>query len=88
MSKFTKPPLDFKSFMLSLTVRAQYRMFMREIYSVKDLKRRAELRDWVRGEYDRNIALRSEEAIKHNIKAGETGLQELRDTIKLTGMEY
>ncbi|KNC82575.1 hypothetical protein SARC_05149 [Sphaeroforma arctica JP610] len=86
MSRFSRAPIGFKQFMLSITVRTQYRTFMRELLMIKDLDRREEIRLWVRGEYERNRKLSDEIVIKHHLKAGEEGLQELKDTIRLTGM--
>ncbi|KAM7345212.1 LYR motif-containing protein 2 [Cochliomyia hominivorax] len=86
MTKIAKTTLSLKQFMLRQEVLKLYRDIFRTIRAVPDTNSQQELRAWARQDFRVNQQQTDEVAIKMLIQYGRRSLNELRQSLHLSGV--
>ncbi|XP_023306407.2 LYR motif-containing protein 2 [Lucilia cuprina] len=86
MSKVNKTALNLKQFMLRQEVLKLYRDIFRTIRLVPDANSQQELRTWARQDFRVNQQQTDEVAIKMLLQYGRRSLNELRQSLHLSGV--
>ncbi|XP_055318085.1 LYR motif-containing protein 2 [Sitodiplosis mosellana] len=86
MSKFTKPTLSLKQFMLRQEVIKLYREIFRSIKLVPEVSSRNDLKQWTRSDFRANMHHTDELTIKMLLQHGQRSLKELQTSLELSGI--
>ncbi|RPA75211.1 hypothetical protein BJ508DRAFT_365818 [Ascobolus immersus RN42] len=72
-----KAPLSFHRFLLRGRTLGLYREVMRRVYKIPSPQLRKEIRDYARGEFERERNVEDEEKIKYLISMGRKEMMEM-----------